>query len=124
MLFYFRCSPANENSPYVIIYTCLTNGNILFQKNISFSFQQATRTSSVFKKVTLKYSSQYHEVIKAAENWGIKVKSLDAVNQWLNEVEKRMKASQKLRETPRVKRLKGTFLKVEDFRGYEIRRAM
>jgi hypothetical protein len=73
--------------------------------------------SSVLKKVNLKYSCQYHEVIKAAENWGIKVKSLLAVNQWLSDVEKRMKASQTLRETPRVRRLKGTFIKVEDFHG-------
>ena len=64
----------------------------------------------------MKYSSQYREVIRAAEHWGIKVKSLVAVNQWLNEVEKQMKASQKLRETPRVKRLKGTFIKIEDFK--------
>lgn len=84
----------------------------------SFFPEQATRSSSFLKKVNLKYSCQYYEVIKAANNWGIKVKSLFAVNKWLNDVEKRMKASQKLRETPRVRRLKGTFLKVEDFHGY------
>jgi hypothetical protein len=69
------------------------------------------------KKIHLKYSCQYYEVLKAAENWGIKVKTLVAVNQWLRDVEKRMKASHALRESPRVRRLKGTFIKVEDFHG-------
>mgnify|MGYP002804146563 FL=1 len=79
--------------------------------------KQATRTSSVLKKTHLKYSCQYYEVIKAAENWGIKVKSSVAVNQWLRDVEKRIKASVSLRESPRVRRFKGTFIKVEDFLG-------
>ena len=71
----------------------------------------------MFRKVNAGRSLANNGVVESAEKWGIPIKSLKSINEWLRSIEKQVKDDEMSGKKTTIRALRGTFLKVEDVHG-------